>query len=260
MTAPGHFTGVVAALRSEARCLSARRVHWGAAPVPVGGLLVEASGMGCQRAAYTAQRLVRAGARSLLCWGVAGALDPSLRCGDVVLATEVICEAPLALHLEGSRPVAVPALARLRTDESWRHQLATALQPQGPIVQGAMLTSAELVCEPQHKARLYRDTAAVAVDMESAAVAVVAGLHGVPFMALRVIADTAADQMPGVLRLLAGAQPLGALSWLTWLPLMLLPSAWPGLARLGKRYRLAQQVLRQCARFGRPRPPAELSR
>lgn len=243
----GHVTGVVAALRSEARCLSRRPRGQARA-----GLLVQTSGMGCQRAARTAHELVRSGAGALLCWGVAGALDPALRCGDVLLASEVICASALALQLPNVRPIAVPAQARVRTSESWRSELARDLQRHGPILQAPLLTSAELVCEPQQKARLFRETGAVAVDMESAAVGVVARLHGVPFLALRVIADTALDEMPPMLRLLADSQPLGAFSWISWLPVVCLPSSWPGLARLGRRYRAATRVLRQCAQWGHP--------
>lgn len=250
----GNPIGVVAALRSEAHCLSPRHRAGGAAAFAP--LLVQSGGMGCERAARTAQRLVQSGARSLLCWGVAGALDPSLRCGDVVLATEVICERPLALHLESMRPTALPAHARLRTSDPWRAQLAAALLRQGPAVQGPMLTSAELVCESAHKARLFRDTGALAVDMESAAVGVVASLHGLPFVVLRVVADSAADELPGVLRVVAGPQSAGPMAWVGWLSVACAPAAWPGLARLGRRYRTARRVLQQCARqvSGPPQP------
>jgi adenosylhomocysteine nucleosidase len=235
---------VVAALRAEARSLL---------PLPAPGLMVQVSGMGCERAAHTAHRLVRAGARALLCWGVAGALDPSLRCGDIVLATEVICEAPLSLRLEAMRPTALPAHARLRTSAQWRSRMQAALVRQGPVVQGPVLTSAELVCGPAHKSQLFRDTAAVAVDMESAAVGVVARLHGLPFMVLRVVADTAADALPAVLQRAAGGDRGDPLAWLAWASLAFAPGSWPALIRLGRRYRAARQVLQHCARRGCPR-------
>ncbi len=250
----GQPTGVVAALRSEARSLAAgRRARRQAA----GGaaLKVEVSGMGCARAARTAHQLVLAGARSLLCWGVAGALDPSLRCGDVVLATEVICQHPLALQLPGMRPTALPAQARLRTCETWRAQLQAALLQQGPVSCGPLLTSAEVICEPALKGQLFRDTGALAVDMESAAVAVVARLHAVPFLALRVIVDSASEALPSLLRAVAGVEGLGPLTWMSWLPLLAAPTAWPALVRLGRRYQLARQVLRRCARLGSPAAP-----
>jgi adenosylhomocysteine nucleosidase len=238
-----NVTGVVAALRSEARCLSANRAD------PAGGeLLVQAGGMGCERAARAALQLVRAGARALLCWGVGGALDPSLRCGDVVLASEVICDSPLVLQLAALRPTVLPLNARLRTSDRWRAQLEAQLLRRGAVTQGTILTRTELACEAMLKARLFRETGAVAVDMESAAVGVVASLHGLPFMVLRVIADTAADSLPLALRAMAAPNPLGPLGWITWLPPLCAPTVWPGLLQLGRRYRTARQVLRQCGR------------
>jgi adenosylhomocysteine nucleosidase len=147
------------------------------------------------------------------------------------------------------RPTALPAHARLRTSELWRSQLVAALLRQGPVIEQPVLTSAELVCEARDKTQLYRQTGAVAVDMESAAVGVVARLHGVPFMVLRVIADTAEDALPQVLRSLVGSDPAGAPSWLSWLPLLAAPTAWPGLVRMGRRYQHARGVLRACARL-----------
>lgn len=219
-------------------------------PPAAGGarLSVQASGMGCLRAARAAQRLARQGVGALLCFGVAGALDPALRCGDIVLASEVICAQPLALQLPGMRPTALPALARVRTGQSWRSQLAAALSRHGAVLERPMLTSSELICEAHDKMRLFRETGAVAVDMESAAVGVIANLHGLPFMVLRVIADTAEDALPAVLRSIAGVEA-GAPSWASWLPLLTAPTAWPGLARMGRRYQRACAVLRECARL-----------
>lgn len=238
-----HVTGVVTALRAEARSLSAQRSgassdRW----------LIHTGGMGCERAARAALALVHQGAGALLCWGVAGALDPALRCGDVVIATEIISEAPLALRLPGLRPTALPAQARLRTSDAWRGELEAALLQAGPIVRGTILTTRELACEATLKERLFRESGAVAVDMESAAVGVVASLYGLPFMVLRVIADTASESLPTPLRAAAGLASPGPFGWLAWLPALCVPTVWPGLLRLGRRYRQALQVLRRCAR------------
>jgi adenosylhomocysteine nucleosidase len=167
-----------------------------------------------------------------------------------VLATEVICDTALNLHLESMRPTVLPARARLRTSEQWRARMESALVRRGPVVQGPVLTSQELVCGSAHKSRLFHDTAAVAVDMESAAVGVVARLHGVPFMVLRVVADTAADALPAVLQRAVGADHTDPLAWLSWLSLVGAPATWPGLIRLGKRYKAARRVLRHCALCG----------
>jgi adenosylhomocysteine nucleosidase len=245
-----HITGVVAALRAEARSLLWLPHPSDEGSEPASTLMVQTSGIGCERAARTAHRLVRAGARSLLCWGVGGALDPALRCGDIVLATEVICDTPLSLRLESMRPTVLPARARLRTNAQWRAQMEAALVRRGSVVQGPLLTSQELVCAATLKSRLFHDTAAMAVDMESAAVGVVARLHGVPFMALRVVADTAADTLPVVLQGAIGADRTDALSWLSWLSLVRAPASWPALIQLGRRYGSARRMLRQCALSG----------
>ncbi len=244
-------TGVVAALRSEARCLLQPTRQ---PPIDTGSayLKVCVSGMGCTRAGHAALRLVREGAQALLCFGVAGALDPSLRCGDVILASEVICAQPLALQLPDMRPSALPAQARLRTSESWRAQLGAALLHHRAIIERPVLTSAELICDTQRKTRLFRQTGAVAVDMESAAVGIVASLHALPFMVLRVVADTAEDALPEALSALIGPNPAAAPSWMSWLPLLAAPAVWPGLLRMGRRYQLACGVLAQCARDAWP--------
>ena len=87
------------------------------------------------------------------------------------------------------------------------------------------------------KAQLFGATRAVAVDMESAAVAEVAAQHGLPFLVLRVVLDTAADSLPASIA--ARVDPAAARSGRSraWLLLVaLLPGrpiwqrccGWPG--------------------------------
>jgi adenosylhomocysteine nucleosidase len=229
---------VVAALHAEARCLAAAEPRSARAA----NLLIRTSGIGRELAARSAEELLRAGAEALLCFGVGGALDPLLCCGDIVLATEVLSDA-----------------ARLPTYPQWLRQLETALQGSATVRVGAVLTGDELVCSVERKQALFAGTGALVVDMESAAVAGVARRAGVPFMALRVVADTASDQLPVILQRLlatgskragskrAGAGTLGGGSW--W-RLACFPGSWPALARLGGRYRVALRVLAACARAG----------
>jgi hypothetical protein len=87
---------------------------------------------------------------------------------------------------------------------------------------------------------------AVAVDMESAAIAAVAAQAGVPFVALRVIVDGRDD-----------AVPEGAESWIdergnrrlaSALAAVAKPGEWMALWRLAQRYRVASRVLARLAR------------
>jgi adenosylhomocysteine nucleosidase len=234
-------TGVVAALDFEARRFGARSAH----------SLVSVSGIGADNAARAAHSLAAAGAAALLSWGVAGALDPALRSGTAVLPLEVMV-----------------AGRRYQTDRLWHGQVAMALQGRVPLVSGALLTSEIAVASAAHKADLFQHSGAVAVDMESAAVAGVAAQLRLPFLALRVILDTARDSLPdSVLRSFeappdeappgqsrasagtgAGASSAAPRIW----PLLCAPGDWGGLLRLAMQYRLAGRALGACRRLAGP--------
>jgi adenosylhomocysteine nucleosidase len=247
-------TGVVAALRAEARCASVA-VDRSASARGGAMLRVRHSGIGGARAARAAQELLRGGADALLCFGVGGALDAELRSGDIVVATEIICRTPheLSPRLSSAvgRSLEGDGLAcgrRLPTTIGWRRQLEQSLAHVGRVRVGAVLTSHELVCRAQDKQQLFAESGALVVDMESAAVASVAQAHAVPFMTVRVVADAATEELPPALqRALApgvGARAEGVLS------LLGAPGSWRQLAQLASRYRAAQAVLIGCARAG----------
>ena len=61
---------------------------------------------------------------------------------------------------------------------------------------GTLLTAGAPIATVAAKQAAFRETGAVAVDMESAAVAQLAALHALPFIAVRVIVDTATDAVP----------------------------------------------------------------
>jgi adenosylhomocysteine nucleosidase len=172
--------GVVAALEAEARTLGpAVRRRDGLSSLGDGALLA-VSGMGGALAALAARSLVDAGAAALMSFGLAGGLDPTLRAGTVVLPSEVISRGG----------------ARFSTSPGWREQLSHAISKQRPVAGGALLTSAQPIGAVVDKAAAFRETGAVAVDMESLGVAEVAAAHDLPFIAVRVIVDTAADVLP----------------------------------------------------------------
>jgi adenosylhomocysteine nucleosidase len=115
---------------------------------------------------------------------VAGGLDPSLRSGDVVVATEVI---------EGD----ARWLAGLALNEELFESVALGRRR---VVRGS-LAGAEAVVQGQScKAALHLETGAVAVDMESHIAAAYAAEAGLPFAALRVISDPAGRALPELAR------------------------------------------------------------
>jgi len=191
----------------------------------VDGTLLAVSGIGRPAARAAAQALVEARVAALLSFGLAGALDPELAAGNIILPGELISD-------DGSRFV---------TCKAWRERVSASLGGACVSV-GTLLTSARPIATPLDKAAAFRDTGAGAVDMESAAVAEVAAAHELPFIAVRVIVDTAADALPPsvlaasrdgrvrVGRLIAG--------------LAAAPGEIAALIRLARRYRTAMRCLR----------------
>lgn len=224
--------GVVAALGAEARTLGALSARgdrlWSARD----GMLVAVSGMGYLGAATAARALVASGAGGLVSWGLAGGLNPALEAGTICLPTSI-------LSREGG---AFP------TADLWRERIRVSIGSACPVVGGSLFTSAVAIGGTAAKARAFRDTGAAAVDMESLAVAEVAVVHGLPFVTVRAIVDTAGDELPPAVVAASCDGPLNISRLMRGLvrsPLQILP-----LMRLGRRYRKATRALAAVARGG----------
>lgn len=172
--------GVVAALEAEARTLGPAVPRRDGLFFLSDGALLAVSGMGGAPAAIAARNLIEAGAAALMSFGLAGGLDPRLSSGTLVLPNEVISR-------EG---------ARLSTSKCWRERLSAAVAKRRPAAAGALLTSSAPIGTVAEKAAAFRETGAVACDMESFHVAEVSAAHNLPFIAVRVIVDTAQDVLP----------------------------------------------------------------
>jgi adenosylhomocysteine nucleosidase len=122
--------------------------------------------------------------RGVISFGVAGGLDPSLKTGDVVVATEVM--AGDARWLAG-----------LSLTEA---QIASIALGRRRVVRGLLAGVEEVVAASASKAALHSETGAAAVDMESHIAAAYAAEAGIPFAALRVISDPAHRALPVVAR------------------------------------------------------------
>ncbi len=238
------FVGVVCALAAEARLLgpATRRAE------PIGsladGTLVAVSGMGIAAAARGARTLIEAGAGALVSWGMAGGLDPTLVPGTIFLPSEI-----------GSLGHSL-----VSTASPWRDRLGGALTGQRAIrgsivVRGKLLTSPKAVGSLADKAALFRETGALAVDMESLAVAEIALAHRLPFIAVRVIVDGAADALPRAVA--AAADEEGHLHmWRLMGALARAPSDLGPLIKLARRYQAASRSLAAIARLGSLAPYA----
>lgn len=230
-------TGVVAALAAEARTLgvTARR---GRTSRVNAGTLVHVSGMGKPAARAAALALVEAGVTSLVSWGMAGGLDPALPAGTICLPVSILTE-----HDE-----------RFDTELHRREALRAAVAGQYAVNCGVLLTCERALESVAAKAAAYRERGAVAVDMESAEVARVALERGLPFVAVRVIVDTAKDSLPPAVMAASrnGAVSVPRLLW----ELACAPQDLPSLLRLSTRYSAAKASLRAVAVSGALAPVA----
>jgi hypothetical protein len=146
--------------------------------------------------------------RGILLAGLAGALDPSLSDGDVILD-------------EGS-PIDVSNIPHCR--------------------RGRIATSDRIIATPAEKAALFAATGAAVVDMETDAVRAFASQLGVPFLAIRAVSDLADQTLDPAT--VSWVTPTGGLRWGKVLgTLCRRPTTIVEMTRLGRRSDRAMQNL-----------------
>ncbi len=194
-----------------------------------------AAGGGPDRAADAARRMAREGAELLVSIGLAGGLDPALRTGDVVIASTLVTPGEIPYRAETAR--------------EWRDKLADALRGELRCVIAPIVGSDTAIVSAHAKAELFRATQAVTVDMESHGVARGAAEAGVPFIALRVVADEAHRAVPW--SAMAGMAPDGSVRPAAVI-LRVLLRLWevPGLIRLARDSKQAHATLGRVALLG----------
>ena len=164
--------GVVCGLRSEAAAV--RAAIGDDARVRVG-----VSGANAARAETIAAQFCEDGARAILSVGVSGGLDPDLQPGDLVVGDRVI-------NADGA---AWPSdMGLLKSIITGAHGNAANC--------GSLFGSDNVIAGGDEKAALYQKYGCLAVDMESHGAARAASAAGVPFLAVRAIADPAERALP----------------------------------------------------------------
>lgn len=169
------------------------------------------------------EQLVQGGATHLASFGIAGALDPNLRPGDLIVADAV----------------RTPDGTIVSCDPEWVQHACSRI----PTARNALIAGNSVaIATPGAKAALHQSSKAAAIDMESHHVALAARKYGLPFLVLRAIADTAADDLPkaAVVGLNKEGRPaIGAVL----LSLLKNPGQLPALIRVALRSRVALKAL-----------------
>ncbi len=118
----------------------------------------------------------RSKVRLVVSFGIAGALDPCLRTGDLIVASSVASDLPTV-----ATDVAIATAVRA----ALRHARS-----------GTVLGLGRALATPADKAHEHTRTQALAVDMESHLAAAFCRKHGLPLLVLRAISDLADQVLP----------------------------------------------------------------
>ena len=230
------ITGIVVALPEELSTLTANKLAKGTVARLSDNILVIYSGAGRKNASSAAELLVAQGVDQLISWGCAAALDALLKPGDLVLANSCIGAELVGFDLN---------------NKDWLIFVKARLEkPPAPAVHsyiGLLAESKSIAASSQDKTQLAKATSAMALDMESTAIARVAQSHGLPFLSIRAIADPLNMDLPKAVTHALNNQGDVVLSkllaYLLWHPAEL-----PGLIKLGLAFNAARKTLRQVAK------------
>ena len=196
-------------------------------------LVVAYSGVGSTNAQAAAELLVAQGATRLMSWGCAGALSATLKPGDLVLADHLI-------DVDGCRD------AKCYVSTDWHNDITNRLAAFVVARTGCLAESMGLVSDSKDKKQLHSLTGAIAVDMESIAIAKVAGQYALPFLAIRVIVDPVDMTLPRAINYSLNHQGEVVLGKLLFF-LAVHPTELPGLIKLGLHSNAAKNTLKAIA-------------
>lgn len=203
-----HFIAVVCGLKSEAAVMRA-------AVANDVSIRIGVSGANAARAEEIARQFCNHGASAIVSVGVSGGLDPALKPGDLIIGNEIIADdgavfEPDKYLLDAlfSSPIYGGGVAGgdgeghgadgshpLRSCGPPPPQVREEEEVGKPIV-GSLFGADEIVKDTGKKAMLFQNHGALAVDMESHGAARAAAQAGVPFLAIRAIADPADRALP----------------------------------------------------------------
>ena len=167
--------------------------------------------------------------RGIVSFGVAGGLNPALKSGDIVIASQI-----------------VTANRRWSTEASLTEDLVALPMKRGrSIVSGVLAGVEKVVLGQVGKEALRATTGADAVDMESHIAARYVEYNGLPFAAVRVISDPAHRALPQIT--LNAIKPNGNVDvWKVMRGIARNPRTIPHLISTGRDFNRALRSLRGC--------------
>ncbi len=132
------------------------------------------------------------GAEKLLFSGVAGAINPALKIGDLIAAT-ALCQHDVDITAFGHPDGFIPEGKLFIESDQTLLSLAkeVAMQMDKSLLEGVIATGDQFIADEERKNWIAKTFDADALEMEGASVAVVCDALDVPFFILRAISDAA---------------------------------------------------------------------
>lgn len=228
--------GIIAALPSEASCLDGHPFSARSFPTKkiikiVHNLLI-VSGIGSNNATAAAEELIKNGAQALISWGTAGGLSPNLKSGDVLI--------PDSVQTTDQKSY--------KTDSAWRRKIIDKISFDLKVHNGLLIQTNDVIKNPNQRYQLHKITNAIAVDMESGAIAKVAGQNNIPFLIIRTIVDPYNESIPN--SALSNIDQFGRAKILPLIGnLLRKPTDIPKLITLGSHFNQARKTLQHISQL-----------
>lgn len=225
------ITGIVVALPDELSTLVSKKFAKGCCVFISDTIVVAYSGAGANNAQTASELLIAQGATRLISWGCAAALDEALNPGDLILADTLIDAEGIQIDIRSV----------------WHNHSQNLLSSSLKVNVGSLAESNTIVATGKDKKHLHAQTGAIALDMESIAVAKAARQHKLPFLAIRSIADPLDMDLPKAIEHSINSEGDIVLGKLL-LFIALHPVELPGLIKLGLHFNAAKNTLKRVAK------------
>lgn len=229
-TSYARVCGIVVALPEELATLTGQKLAQGECVRMAENILLGFAGAGPINADQAARKLIDQGANCLISWGCAAALAPQLKPGDLVVPEQVLSEQQA-----------------YNIDSQWSQHLQKTMGPQLNLFTGALAESGSIVAGSADKQRIHRNSGAVALDMESAAVVKAAHQANLPCLVIRAIADPVTMDLPQAVVHALNSQGRVELGKLLRF-LLVHPWEIPALIKLGLHFNAARKTLKKVAK------------
>jgi adenosylhomocysteine nucleosidase len=224
-------TGIVVALPEELSTLTSKKTNKGCCVFITDEIILAYSGAGANNARIASELLIAKGATQLISWGCAAALSETLKPGNLILADTLT-------DSEGTQ---------FGIHSDWHSYAKNLLSTNLEVHVGSLVESHCIVATGKDKKQLNIQTGAIALDMESIAIAKVARQHQLPFLAIRAIADPVNMDLPKAINHSINTEGDIVLGKLL-LFVALHPTELPGIIKLGLHFNAAKNTLKSVAK------------